>query len=83
MKMDKHLTLPAVIIQLYKTVIVSAVVYGCEPWSVTLWEERRLRVVKKRVLREIFGTKKNVVTWEWKRLHNEELNYLYCKLNII
>jgi hypothetical protein len=51
--------------------------YGCETWSVTLREEHRLRVFEKRVLRRIFGSKKDEVTGEWRRLHNEELNDLY------
>jgi len=62
--MDEHLTLPRVIMRLYRTIIVSAVLYGCETWSVTLWEEYRLTVLKKRVLKEIFGTKRDEVTGE-------------------
>ena len=56
--------------------------YGCKTWSLTLREERRLRVFENRVLRRIFGTKKDEVTGEWRKLHNEELNYLYCSPNI-
>jgi len=52
-------------------------------WSLTLREERRLRVSENRVLRGIFGAKRNEVTWEWRKLHNEGLNDLYCSLNII
>jgi hypothetical protein len=48
--------------------------YGCETWSLILGEERRLRVFENRVLRRIFGPKKDEVTAEWKKLHNEELN---------
>jgi len=51
------------------------VLYGCESWSLTLREERRLRVFEKRVLR-VFGPKRDEVTGEWRKLHNEELNYL-------
>jgi hypothetical protein len=51
--------------------------YGCETWSLTLKEERRLRVFENRVLRRIFGPKRNEVTREWRKLHNEELNGLY------
>jgi len=51
-------------------------VYGCETWSLTLKEERRLRVFEKRVLRRIFWSKRNGVTREWRKLHNEELNDL-------
>jgi len=48
-----------------------------------LREERRLRVFENRVLRRIFGSKRNEVTGEWRKLHNEDLNDLYCSLNII
>jgi hypothetical protein len=51
--------------------------YGCETWSLTLREEHRLRVFDNRVLRGIFGCKRDGVTGEWRRLHNEELNDLY------
>jgi hypothetical protein len=47
-------------------------VYGCETWSVTLRKEHRLKVFKKRVLRKIFGPKRNKVIGEWRRLHSEE-----------
>ena len=52
--------------------------YGCETWSLTSREERRLRVFENRVLRRKFGPKRAEVTWEWRKLHNKELNYLYC-----
>jgi hypothetical protein len=58
-------------------------VYGCETWSLTLREEHRLRVFEKRVLRRIFGTNMDVVTREWKRLHNGELHNLYSSPDII
>jgi hypothetical protein len=51
--------------------------YGCETWSLTLRKERRLRVSENRVLRRIFGRKRDKVTGEWRKLHNEELNGLY------
>ena len=57
--------------------------YGCETWSLTLREERRLRVFENRVLRRIFGPKRNEVTGEWRKLHNEELNNLYSSPNIV
>ena len=57
--------------------------YGCETWSLTLREERRLRVFENRVLRRIFGLKRDEATGEWRNLHNEELNDLYCSPNIV
>ena len=59
------------------------VLYGCETWSLTLREERRLRVFENRVLRRIFGPKKDEVTEEWRKLHNEEMNNLYSSPNIV
>jgi hypothetical protein len=59
------------------------VLYGCETWSLTLREERRLQVFENRVLRGIFGGKRDEVTGDWRKLHNEELNDLYCSPNIL
>ena len=57
--------------------------YGCETWSLTLRKERRLRVFESRVLRRIFGPKRDEVIGEWRKLHNEELNVLSCSPNIV
>ena len=57
--------------------------YGCDTWSLTLGEKRRLRAFENRVLRRIFGPKRDEVTGEWRKLHNEELNVLYSSPNII
>ena len=63
-------------IKIYRTIILSVVLYWCETWSLTLREERRLRVFENRVLRRIFGPKRDKVTGEWRKLHYEELNNL-------
>ena len=63
--------------------MVNGVLYGCETWSLTLREERRLRVFESRVLRIIFGPKTDEVTWDWIKLHNKEFNGLYSSPNII
>jgi hypothetical protein len=52
--------------------------YGCETWSLTLREERRLRVFENRVRRRIFGPKRDEVPGEWRKLHTEGLNGMYC-----
>jgi uncharacterized membrane protein len=69
-------------IRIYKTIILPVVVYGCETWYLTLREEHRLRVFESRVLRKIFGPKRDEVT-EWRKLHDEELRDLYCSPSII
>jgi hypothetical protein len=62
--------------------LVFVYLYGCEAWSLTLREERRLRVFENRVLRRVFGPKRDEVTGKWRKLHNEELNDLYSLPNI-
>jgi hypothetical protein len=63
-------------VKIYKTIILPVVLYGCETWSFTLRGEHRLRVFENRVLRIIFGPKRDEVTGEWRKLHNEELHIL-------
>jgi hypothetical protein len=69
--------------RIYKTIILPVVMYGRETWSLTLREEHRLRVFEKRVLRSIFGPRRDEVTGEWRKLHNEKLNDLYSSPSII
>jgi hypothetical protein len=66
------------LIRIYKNVILPVVLYGCETWSVTVREEHKLRV-----LRRIFGPKRDGVAGGWRKLHNEELHDLYSSPSII
>jgi hypothetical protein len=70
-------------IRVYRTIILPVVLYGCETWSLILRDEQRLRVFENRVLRRIFGPKRDEATGDWRRRHNEELNDLYSSPNII
>ena len=63
-------------IKIHRTINLPLGLYGCETWSLTLREEHRLRVFENRVLRRIFGPKRERVTGEWRKLHNKELNDL-------
>jgi hypothetical protein len=64
-------------IRIYKTIILPLVLYGCETWSITLREEHnRMRVFENRVLKRIFGPKRDEVARGWRKLHNEELHNL-------
>jgi hypothetical protein len=69
-------------IKIYRTVILPVVLYGCETWSLTLREEHRLRVFENRVLRKIFGPKREE-DGSWGKLHNDELYSLYSSPNIV
>jgi hypothetical protein len=69
--------------RIYKTIILHVVLYGCETWSLALREEHGLRVFENRVLRRIFGPRRDEVTGEWRKLHNEELRDLHSSRSII
>jgi hypothetical protein len=79
--LSSHLISKNLKIKIYKTVILPVVLYGCETWSLALWEEHRLRVLENRVLR-IFGTKREEDRL-WRKLHNDELYSLYSSPNIV
>jgi len=70
-------------IKIQRTIILPVVLYGCEAWSLTLREERKLSVFENMVLRRIFGPRRDEVTGEWRRLRNEELNDLYSSPYIV
>jgi len=69
-------------IVIYRNTILPVVLYGCETWSLTFGEEPRLRVSENRMLRRIFGPRRDEVTKQWRKIHNE-LNYLKSSPNII
>ena len=76
------LTLEVTLVKIYRTIILPVVLYGCETWSLTLGEEeRRLRVFENRVLRRIFGLRRDEVRGEWRKL--QELSDLYSLPNIV
>jgi hypothetical protein len=68
-------------IKVHRTIILPVVSYGCE--TLILREGSRLKGFENRVLRRIFGPKRDEGTEEWRKLHNDELNDLYCSPNII
>jgi hypothetical protein len=69
--------------RIYKTIILPVVLYGCETWSQILREDHRLRVFENKVLRRIFGPKRDEVTGEWRKFHNKGLHDLYSSPSII
>jgi hypothetical protein len=66
-------------IRINKIIILPVILYVCETWSLTLREEHKLRVFENRVLRRLFGPKRNEVMRRWRKLHNEELHDLYIR----
>ena len=70
-------------IKIHRTIILPVVLYGCESGSLALREEHWQRVFHNRVLRRMFRPKMDEVTRKWRKLHNEELNDLYCSPNIV
>ena len=70
-------------VKIYRNITLPLVLYGCETCSLTLREERSLKVFENRVLRRIFGSKRDVITGKWRKLHKEELKYLYPSPNIV
>ena len=85
-QVDDNMFRPFLILILYipsKEDLYYYILYGCETWSLTLREERRLRVFENWVLRRVFGPKRDEVTRAWRKLHNKELNDLYSLPNIV
>jgi hypothetical protein len=81
--LSSHLLSKNVKVTIYKTIILPVVLYGCETWSLTVREENKPRVFESRVLRRIFGPKRDGVTGGWKKLYNKELHNLYSSPIII
>jgi hypothetical protein len=63
-------------VKIYRSIVLPVVLYGCETWSLTLREKHRVRVFENRVLRRIFGPKRDEVKGEWRKLYNGELRNL-------
>jgi hypothetical protein len=81
--LSSHLLSRNVKVKIYRTIILPLVLYGCETWSLSLREEHRLRVFEDRVLRRIFGPKRDEVTGQWRRLRSGELHSVYSSPDII
>jgi hypothetical protein len=81
--LSSHLLWKNINIRIHKTIILPVVLYGYGTWSLTLREEHRLRLFENRVLRRIFGPKRDEVTREWRKLLNKELRDLYSLPSII
>jgi len=69
--------------KIYKIMILTVVFYGCETWSLTLREERRMRVFETRMMRRMFGPKRDKIPGEWRKLYKEELSDFYSSPNIV
>jgi hypothetical protein len=70
-------------IRIHKAIILPVAMYGCKTWSLILKEEHRLRVFENRLMRRIFCPKRDEVTGDWRKLHNEELHNWYSSPNIM
>jgi hypothetical protein len=81
--LSSHLLSRNIKVKIYETIILPVVLYGYETWSLILREEHRLRVYENRVLRRIFGPKRDEVTGEWRKFHSGELYNLYSPPGII
>jgi hypothetical protein len=74
--LSSHLLSIKVKIRIYKIIIFAVVLCGCVKFSLILREEHRLRVFEKKLLRRIFGLKRDEMTGSWRKQHNEELHNL-------
>jgi hypothetical protein len=81
--LSSHLLSKNLKMRIYKPIILPVILYGCEAWSLTLRDEHMLRVFENKVLRRLFGPKRDEVTGRWRKLHNKELRELYSSPSII
>jgi hypothetical protein len=70
-------------VQIYKIIILLVVLCGCETLSLALREKHRLKAFENRLLRRIFGSKRQEIIGDWRKLHNDKLHNLHSSLNII